>query len=167
MTINITNSQRKHAKKIIAQQNTSEELAFNKVLCPKMLTEHLANVPCRQRVFTPELTLNTFLSQVISADQSCQSAVAGVLATLVKQGQCISANTAAYCKARTRLPEKVLASLTKETAKDMERQVPQTWLWRDRHIKLVDGSTVSMPDTPENQAVYPQPDTQKKGLDFP
>ena len=31
----------------------------------------------------------------------------------------------------------------------------------------MDGSTVTMPDTPENQAAYPQPKTQKPGCGFP
>ena len=40
-------------------------------------------------------------------------------------------------------------------------------LWHGLKIKLVDGSTLSMPDTPENQAIYPQPETQKPGIGFP
>ncbi len=31
----------------------------------------------------------------------------------------------------------------------------------------MDGSTVSMPDTPENQEAYPQPSSQKQGCGFP
>jgi hypothetical protein len=40
------------------------------------------------------------------------------------------------------------------------------WLWRGRAVKLVDGTGISMPDTPENQAVYPQSSTQGPGLGF-
>ena len=41
------------------------------------------------------------------------------------------------------------------------------WLWKSRRVYVYDGSSVSMPDTPENQRDYPQPDTQKPGLGFP
>ncbi len=41
------------------------------------------------------------------------------------------------------------------------------WLWKRRRVYASDGSTVSMPDTRENQRAYPQPDTQKPGLGFP
>jgi hypothetical protein len=49
----------------------------------------------------------------------------------------------------------------------MEQDIPPEWLWHGLKIKLVDGSTISMPDTLENQAGYPQPDTQKPGVGFP
>jgi hypothetical protein len=48
-----------------------------------------------------------------------------------------------------------------------EREVPKRWLWHGRHVKLVDGSTCSMPDTEKNQAEYPQSATQQPGLGFP
>ena len=77
-----------------------------------------------------------------------------------------SANTAAYCKARSRLPEDVLSGLAKESAQALENQAKSDWLWRNRHIKMPDGTTISMPDTRANQAMYPQPRSQKKGLVF-
>ena len=48
-----------------------------------------------------------------------------------------------------------------------EKQIDKEWLWHGRHVRLVDGTTVSMPDTPPNQAAYPQPRSQQKGLGFP
>ena len=41
------------------------------------------------------------------------------------------------------------------------------WLWKGRRVLAYDGSTVSMPDTAENQQVYPQPPQQQPGLGFP
>lgn len=41
------------------------------------------------------------------------------------------------------------------------------WGWRGRPVRLVDGTTVPMPDTPANQAAYPQPSSQAPGLGFP
>jgi hypothetical protein len=40
-------------------------------------------------------------------------------------------------------------------------------LWHGRRVKVVDGTTLSMPDTPANQRAYPQPTVQEPGLGFP
>ena len=121
-------------------------------------------------VYTPPVTLWAFLSQVLFKEEqrSCVAAVARVVVLLVVLGrEPCSSNTGAYCRARAKLPEKVIQRLTTEVAEGCERQVPGDWLWHGRHVKLVDGTTVSMPDTPENQAAYPQNSAQKEGLGFP
>ena len=78
-----------------------------------------------------------------------------------------SDNTGAYCRARAKVPVAALRRLTTESAAGAERRLPSHWLWHGRHVYLVDGTTVSMPDTPRNQAAYPQTDTQQEGLGFP
>jgi hypothetical protein len=167
MDINITKSSTNHAKSIIQEQRTSKELAFKDIISPTLLKRHLTDLPCRERIFTPAVTLHSLLSQVISSDQTCQAAVVQVIAKFA-EGDCnISANTAAYCKARSRLPEKVLSGLARDCARELDEETSNEWLWRDRHVRLVDGSCVSMPDTIENQAMYPQPTTQEDGLGFP
>ena len=99
----------------------------------------------------------------MSADKSCQAAVAQVIAHLVgREIEPPSANTAAYCKARNKLPESLLSELAKETGKELDIKANNAWLWRNRPVKLIDGSTLSMPDTQENQAEYPQTQRQKK-----
>src|SRR5262249_47063296 len=122
----------------------------------------------RQVVYTPALTLWAFLSQVTSADGSCRAAVARVLAWLVAGGQrpC-TAKTDPYCKARGRLPEGLLPRLARETGRALHDGTPAQWLWRGRRVKVVDGTTVSMPDTPANQKDYPQSRSQAPGLGFP
>lgn len=40
-------------------------------------------------------------------------------------------------------------------------------LWQGRPVIVTDGSSVSMPDTEDNQKLYPQPSGQKKGCGFP
>ncbi len=47
------------------------------------------------------------------------------------------------------------------------QQACDCWLFHGRAVKILDGSTVRMPDTPENQAAYPQPSSQAPGLGFP
>lgn len=122
----------------------------------------------RNRVFDPMTTLFAFLSQVLSPDGSCKEAVARVNFERIARGQKpTSPDTGAYCKARDRLPEKWLHELTQDCGKSMEEAVPEQWLWKSRHVKGIDGSTLLMADTPENQECYPQQTTQKKGVGFP
>ena len=121
-------------------------------------------------IYTPAITLWAFLSQVLHKDEqrSCLAAVARVITLLVALGKkpC-GEDSGAYCRARAKLHEPVLARLALETADRCESQLPKQWLWHGRHVKLVDGTTVSMPDTPENQAAYPQQRSQKPGVGFP
>ena len=124
--------------------------------------------PFRDRLFAPFVTLWVFLSQVLDADPSCRQAVARWLAFRSAQGLApCSPDTSAYCKARQRLPEGVLARLTRSTGQDSMRAAPADWLWKGRRVHLADGTTVSMPDTPANQRAFPQARTQKAGVGFP
>jgi hypothetical protein len=122
----------------------------------------------RQRVFPPLVTLTTFIGQVLDPDHSCREAVAQVVAERVAAGEepCSSA-TGAYCKARQRLPEELPLRLLRETGQALEAQAESHWQWQGRAVKLVDGTTVSMPDTAANQEAYPQPSGQAPGLGFP
>lgn len=145
-------------------------LPFSEVLSAEMVQRVLGEyaIAFIDRIYTPVLTLWVFLSQVISDDGSCRAAVARLLAHRAarSQGRC-SARTGAYCQARGRLPEKALADLVRHTGHQLERQAQPAWLWKGRHVKIFDGSTVSMPDTPDNQQAYPQHGQQKHGVGFP
>ena len=121
-------------------------------------------------VYTPALTLWAFLSQVLchGALRSCKAAVARVVVLLVSLGRTpCSDNTGAYGRARAKLPVAVLSQLTTDAADGCEQRLPTAWLWKGRHVRLVDGTTVSMPDTAENQKAYPQASTQQPGVGFP
>jgi hypothetical protein len=78
-----------------------------------------------------------------------------------------TADTGAYCTARSDLPEEALHALVRDVGKQVEDESPKKWLWHGRKVRVVDGSTITMPDTPENQAVYPQQKSQKPGCGFP
>ena len=167
MSINSINSSANHVKSIVDQIQSSDELPFKEILSSELIGEKLSTLEYRDRVFRPDMTIFAFLAQVMGQDQSCSSAVTQVIAHLARCGEEVpSVNTAAYCKARARLPEKILSDLAKETTEELEKEIAPELLWRGRHIKLPDGTSVSMPDTAANQAVYPQSNTQKKGLDF-
>jgi hypothetical protein len=119
-------------------------------------------------LYSPAVTVWVFLSQCLSPDHSCRDAVARLIAWRLSQGLSgCSADTGAYCTARGDLPEEALHALVRETGKQVEDESPETWLWHGRKVRVVDGSTITMPDTPENQAAYPQQKTQKPGCGFP
>jgi hypothetical protein len=125
-------------------------------------------VETADRIFTPVVTLWTFLSQIHSDDPSCRAAVARLNATRVAQGLApCSPLTGGYCKARQRLPETLLSRLVPMSGQRLQQQTPLAWHWHGRAVKIVDGSGVSMPDTEANQQAYPQPGSQKPGLGFP
>jgi hypothetical protein len=122
----------------------------------------------RDRLYTPAVTLWTFLSQLLDRDHSCRQAVARLLAWLAGRGRALcSPRTGAYCKARGRLPEALLARLTRDTGQQVLGAAEAGWLWKGRAVKVVDGTGISMPDTPANQKAYPQPSSQKPGAGFP
>lgn len=145
-------------------------LPFSEVLSVEMVQEVLDEVGSffRERIFTPLTTVWVLLSQVTSEDGSCRDAVMRLLAFRASRGEKPCApRTGSYCKARKRLPEKVLSRLTQQTAERMTSETPASWWWHGREVKVVDGTTLSMPDTRANQKAYPQPSTQKPGLGFP
>jgi Transposase DDE domain len=157
----------RQVRRLLAQ---APALPFADLLPAEQVEQALrdAQVSFRQRLFSPLVTLWVFLSQVLDPDHSCRAAVARFLAWRCARGlpPC-SADTGAYCKARGRLPEGVLARLTRTTGQQRHHQAPAAWHWNGRPVKIVDGTTVSMPDTPANQKAFPQARTQQPGLGFP
>ena len=145
-------------------------LPFHELLDAAMVDEALKaeKVRFHNCIYTPIVTLCLFLSQVIDPDHSCRASVARLIAWRVFQGlpPC-GQETGTYCDARNRLPTAVVRRLVHETARRGEIEAAESWLWNGRRVYLVDGTTVSMPDTPENQAAFPQPRAQKPGLGFP
>jgi len=121
-------------------------------------------------VYNTAIVLWAFLSQVLADGKmrSCAAAVARVCDFLIALGKNPpSTDTGEYCRARNKLHQKALHDLVVEAAGKIEHAAPHHWLWRGRHAKLVDGFTATMPDTPENQAAYPQQKSQKPGVGFP
>ena len=142
---------------------------FNILTSPQLLETTEALLPeHRERLYPPTVTLSMFMRQTLEADGSCQKAVNGWAAQRAADGLSVcSTRTGAYCKARQRLPVEMVAALTRQTGRLLSQEAPARWRWRGRTVKLVDGTGLSMPDTPRNQAKYPQPSTQGSGVGFP
>lgn len=149
--------------------NTDSYAFFNLLTSPELLDEVELLMPeHRERLFPPTETLSMFMAQALSADRSCQSVVNDAAVKRLVGGLPVcSTHTGAYCRARGRLPLEMVSTLTRHTGRLVAERAPQGWHWEGRPVRLVDGTTLSMPDTPENQQAFPQPRSQKPGLGFP
>jgi hypothetical protein len=119
-------------------------------------------------VFTPAILLWTWVWQCLSRARSCSAAVfrTSVLLAALKLPPW-SEDTGTYCRARAKLPPALLRQLALTVGQRVEDAAADAWLWHNRHVYLLDGSTATLADTPENQQVYPQSGSQKPGLGFP
>ncbi|MHC8394309.1 IS4 family transposase [Pseudomonas sp. LB3P93] len=142
---------------------------FNLLTSPDLLQRVESALPeHRERLFPPTETLSMFLAQAMSADRSCQNAVNDLSIKRSCGGmKPNSIRTGAYCKARKRLPVEMVSTLVRHTGASISDNAPSSWRWMGRPVRLVDGTTVSMPDTAANQGAYPQSRGQKVGLGFP
>lgn len=122
----------------------------------------------RERLYPPLTTLGLFIEQALSDDGSCQDAVARHLAERTAAGNApCSLSSGPYCKARQRLPGALVTRLAVAVGEKLQATCHGNWKWHGRHVKLLDGTTISMPDTQANQADYPQSGEQQPGLGFP
>ncbi len=145
-------------------------LPFSEVLPAQVVMAALQSLGVQfyDSLYNPITVLWLFLSQVIQANPTLAATVECFLAWRLARGMSpCSTDTGAYARARQRLPEALLAMLTRHTGREAERTAPGEWRWLGRVVKLFDGSTVSMPDTPENQDAFPQSRTQAPGIGFP
>lgn len=124
--------------------------------------------PHRERLYPPTDTLSLFMAQSLNPDRACQQVVNRHAVDRLANGlKPCSTHTGAYCKARQRLPLEMVQALTRETGQQIARTIQTHWRWRGHAVKLVDGTTVTLPDTSANQTAYPQQSNQKPGLGFP
>lgn len=138
---------------------TSDAL-FDRV--DSLLPEH------RERQYPPTETLSLFLSQVMSSDRSCQNIVNQTAVDRVIGGlPQVSTHTGGYCRARKRLPVTMIKNLTQQLGTLIDEPSPTEWRWNGRRVCLIDGTTVTMPDTEDNQTHFPKHRGQKAGLGFP
>jgi hypothetical protein len=145
-------------------------LGLDGILPEAMVRQVLEEEGARwKRIFyTPWLTFWAFFWQALSPDHSCRAAIKRIAAWLgLHDREMDDEDTGPYCKARARLPESVPFRLMRSLGRRLHDELPEDWLWCRRRVKVVDGTTVSMPDTAANQREYPQSPSQKPGLGFP
>ena len=145
-------------------------LPFGEILTESEIEQALQDegVTYRKRLFCPIVTLWAWISQVLDKDKSCKNALSRVISYVVAEGQTPpSTDTGGYCKARKRLPERLLLRFVKKTGQQSHAQSEPEFLWCGRRVAVFDGSSLTMADTEKNQAKYPQPKSQAKGCGFP
>jgi IS4 transposase len=146
------------------------DLPFSNILSEQILAKAVTAIETcwLDRIYSPLVTLWVFVGQVLSQDHSCRAAVSRLVAHRVSRGQrACSSETGAYCQARKRLPETFFSDVARQTGQALDDSTEEQWLWKRRRVLVYDGSTVSMPDTTENQQAYPQPPQQTAGVGFP
>ena len=122
------------------------------------------------RIYTPLVTLLAFMAQVLDSDGSCRQAVSRILSRLSLQSAepPPSQNTAAYCKARSRLPLALIWKLIEWSTQRIDAQVGAGDLWLGRHqVRVVDGSSCQTSDTEANRKEFGLPANVKPGCGFP
>ena len=133
------------------------------------LAPNEAGLHSRERIYTPKLTFLTFLSQVLNPSASCRKAVREVQNYYLLQPEPVHGryDRSPYCQARARLDLDNLSAIRAAVAQRMAQALPSGQGFCPRPVKVVDGTCLTLPDTPENQAAYPQPDSQTPGCGFP
>ena len=122
----------------------------------------------RERPYSLHRTFWCFVWQMLNDHASCREAVRQLQALLVLQGgPPLDAGNSGYCQARARLPLDLLESTLADTARAADRLVGPTAFLQGRTVKVIDCTTLTLPDTEENQQRYPQPKFQRPGCGFP
>ncbi len=167
----ITQSAKKHQhQRIQTYRTNSNSYSFFNLLTSNGFLDKLESLlpDHRERLYPPTETLSMFLAQAMSADRSCQNAVNQAALQRALGGLSMnSTNTSGYCRARQRLPLELITQLARYIGDQIDTQSPKEWRWQGRRVRMVDGTTVTMPDTAANQAAFPQQRGQKAGLGFP
>jgi len=130
---------------------------------------HPTQANSRQRIYTPRITTLSFLAQVLSPASSCREAVRHVAAYYLLQpdGPRASADTSPYCQSRRRLELQRLLHIRQHLGEGLQANVPSGAYPWPHPVKVVDGTCFNLPDTPANQAAYPQSQDQQPGCGFP
>ena len=117
----------------------------------------------RRCIYTVLVTFWGFLSQVLDPDGSCRRAVTRI------QTLCSALHlplpkddTAAYCIARARLPIRVLLRVSRGIIERLTSRPLE-----GRRLVVMDGTSLTLPDSPKNAAAYGYAPGQKPGCGFP
>jgi len=133
---------------------------LTQILSPESIRSacHQAGYHWRNRALDPVATVMLFLLQVLHGNTACQH--------VVHFGQW-AFTASAYCKARRRLPLRVLQILVEQIASKLRSATSTSATWLGRRVWIIDGSSFSMADVPELQNHFGQPSGQRPGCGFP
>lgn len=136
-------------------------------LSPKALKPPDDGKRRRQRVFFLSRVFWCFIWQVLQPRTACRAVVRQVQAFCETEGRRFDESTSAYCQARARLPLACMQQALTDSAQAADRLSLQGVPGWNRPIKVVDATSVRLPDTDENRQTYPYPTGQRPGCGFP
>ena len=144
------------------------ELLFNGWIVPWRLAQQDQGEHSRDRRWNLRLTFWTFLWQVAQAGASCREAIRQAQARCRTSGRRLPPDEdSPYCQARSGLPLERLQEIHDSLVAEAQTAIATRDLWCGHHVAVVDGCTVTAPDTPANQKAYPQQSVQKPGCGYP
>ena len=161
---------RQHLPSLETSQPVLHQLSllFAPLLPAHWLSPAQEGAGSRQRLWPRRLTFWTFLAQLLCPGSSCRAAVRQAQVQAVLEGRKPPASgTSAYCQARACLPVELLEQILRNVGQQLQQRVAQCCQWCGLRVKVLDGSTYNLPDTPENQRAFPQSLDQKPGCGFP
>jgi len=144
--------------------------SFGEFIPKALLGPSADGLNSRRRLFPQLITFWAFLAQVLERGSPCRDALRRITAWMQFEwpgSPLPSTKTGGYCSARSRLQDATLEAIGDQMADQLERNLPNDELWLERKVKIIDGTTASMPDTQENQEAWPQSRSQKPGCGFP
>lgn len=144
------------------------EQALAPALPADLLQKPSAGPHCRQRVFDLARTFWCWIWQVFQVNTSCREVVRQIQALRgILEQPPIDEHNSAYCQARLKLPLALLQKLFNASAKAAQQKAPAARLLGGRPLKMADGSTGRLEDTPKNHAAFPPSTNQFSRPGFP
>jgi hypothetical protein len=144
------------------------EARFGHCLPKDLFAPTPAKTNSRKRIYTQSRTFWAFLWQCLTRQTSCREVVRQLQALFVlENGPTISAVDAAYVRARQRLPEAQLKKALEASACAASQRLPASTFLQGRTVQVVDGTTLTLPDSPENRQAFPPVRNVREHCGFP
>ena len=122
----------------------------------------------RQRQFGHIPVFWAWLAQILEANASCSKALGLLQSWYRASGLPVpTGDTSGYCRARCRVSSDFLEAIFVKVNGSLRVAIRPMDLWKGHQLKAIDGSSVQLLDTADNQEAYPQPSSQKPGCGFP
>lgn len=144
------------------------QIFFSSLFPDHLFRPQPAGANSRERIFTLQRTFWLFLVQALTPKTSLREACHHLRSLLeLSSPEDRAATTGAFSRARGRFPTTLLHQVLHHSKKAACYRAPRLHLLQRRDIRIIDGTTLRLADTPRNQSRFPQPSTQARGCGFP
>lgn len=151
---------------MLANSPSGYGVIFGDILPPQVLAG--IDPTCRQRQFGHVPMLWAWTAQILDGNESCSRGLGYIQSWSAARGIPVpTGGTGAFCRARSRMSEDFICECARRVGDALEGAVRDEDRWHGFTLKAIDGSSVKLMDTPENQEAFPQPSEQKPGCGFP